>query len=417
MPKRFVGRPDLFPLDAPAHTPYLLSPDRDGLRGACAIGEALLAPPVRVHARGDRHRRADLERGVVGDEVRVFDHVDDSGVTIARQLEERLRLAELYDRLDFHAYHVAEHHGTPLGRAPSPNVLLAAMAQRTERLLLGTLVNILPLYHPVRLIEEVCMLDHLSGGRLQVGVGRGVSPVEVGFYGVDAQGTREVFAEAFDILLKGLTSEVLDHDGEHWRVDGMEMTMRPLQRPHPPLWFGIGAPDRVPWAAAHDVNVVALMPAARVRPITDGYREEWKRLGKPADRLPLMGLMRNVVLADSEEEAMRLANRAYGPWKAHLGYLWQRPGLDVPAFVRGPDTFEEWHRAGGAYAGTPEGAREFIAREVETAGANYFVADLAFGDMTFEGTARSAELLASEVMPAFAEVEVSPAAGPGRARS
>jgi alkanesulfonate monooxygenase SsuD/methylene tetrahydromethanopterin reductase-like flavin-dependent oxidoreductase (luciferase family) len=333
----------------------------------------------------------------------VFDHIDFSGAPPAHQLEERLRLAEVYDRLGFHAYHVAEHHGTPLGLAPSPNILLAALAQRTQRLRIGSLVNILPLYHPVRLVEEVCMLDHLSGGRLQLGVGRGISPVEIGFYDVDPDDTRELFAEALDVLLKGLTSKVLTHHGEHYRVDGMEMTMGPLQQPHPPLWFGIGAPDRAPWAAARDVNVVALVPAERVRPITDRYREEWAALGKPADHLPLMGVMRNMVLAETDEEAMRVANRAYAPWKEHLGHLWQRPGLDVPAFVSGPSTFAEWHRAGGAYAGTPEGAREFVARQLDVAGANYLVADLAFGDMTFDEAARSAELLATEVMPAVAE--------------
>lgn len=337
----------------------------------------------------------------------VFDHIDDSGVSIGQQLEERLCLAELYDRLGFHAYHLAEHHGTPLGRAPSPNLLLAAMAQRTGRLRLGTLVNVLPLYHPVRLVEEVCMLDHLTGGRLQLGVGRGISPVEIGFYGVDAADTKEVFAEALDLLLKGLGSEVLTHHGEHYRVDEMEMTMRPVQRPHPPLWFGIGAPDRAPWAAARDINVVALVPAERARTITDRYREEWQALGKPAERLPLMGIMRSMVLADSDEEAMGLAERAYGPWRDHLAHLWHRPDLEVPAFVKGPDTFEAWHRAGGAYAGTPQGAREFIATQVETAGANYFVAELAFGDMTFAETARSAELLATEVMPAFADTPLT----------
>ena len=333
----------------------------------------------------------------------VFDHADDSGVPIAQQFEERLRLSEVYDRLGFYAYHLAEHHGTPLGRAPSPNVLLAAMSQRTRQLRLGTLVNVLPLYHPVRLVEEVSMLDHLTGGRLQVGVGRGISPVEIGFYGVDADDTRGMFAEALDLLLEGLRCEVLTYHGEHYRVDGMEMTMRPLQRPHPPLWFGIGAPDRASWAAARDINVVALVPAERARPITDRYREEWEGLGKPAGSLPFMGLMRSMVLADTDQEAMRVANRAYGPWREHLAHLWRRPGLEVPAFVQGPDTFEAWHRAGGAYAGAPDGAREFIATQVETAGANYFVAELTFGDMTFEESARSAELLATEVMPAFAE--------------
>ena len=82
----------------------------------------------------------------------IFDHMDNSGVSLGQQIEERLRLIEAYDRGGFHAYHLAEHHGTPLGLAPSPNVFLAAVAQRTKRLRFGPLVYMLPLYHPLRLI-------------------------------------------------------------------------------------------------------------------------------------------------------------------------------------------------------------------------------------------------------------------------
>ena len=116
----------------------------------------------------------------------VFEHMDDSGVPLGEQIENRMRLAEAYDRHGFYAYHLAEHHGTPLGLAPSPGLFMDAVAQRTKRLRFGPLVYLLPLYHPLRLIEEICMLDQMSGGRLEVGVGRGVSPIEVGFFGVDA---------------------------------------------------------------------------------------------------------------------------------------------------------------------------------------------------------------------------------------
>src|ERR1700719_4502410 len=103
----------------------------------------------------------------------IFDHVDDAGIPVARQFDERLRLAQLVDDAGFHSYHLAEHHGTELGRAPSPNLLLAAIARLTTRLRLGTLVSPLPLYEPLRLVEESCMLDQLSGGRLDLGVGKG----------------------------------------------------------------------------------------------------------------------------------------------------------------------------------------------------------------------------------------------------
>ncbi len=95
----------------------------------------------------------------------VFDHVDDSGLPLKRLLEDRLRIVEAYDRCGMYGYHLAEHHGTPLGYASSPSIFLAAAAQRTKRIKIGPLIYILPLYHPLRLIEEICMLDNLSGER------------------------------------------------------------------------------------------------------------------------------------------------------------------------------------------------------------------------------------------------------------
>ena len=103
----------------------------------------------------------------------VFDHLDASGAPLRDFYEDRLKLVELYDRLGFYCYHVAEHHSTPLGMAPSPSVFLSAVAQRTKRLNFGPLVYTLPLYHPIRLIEEICMLDQMSGGRFQFGTGQG----------------------------------------------------------------------------------------------------------------------------------------------------------------------------------------------------------------------------------------------------
>ena len=109
-------------------------------------------------------------------EFGIFDHMDFSGAeTLSEFYENRLKLAELYDEIGIHAYHLAEHHATPLGMAPSPNVFLSAMAQRTKRLRFGPLVYCLPLYHPIRLLEEICMLDQMSGGRLEMGFGRGIS--------------------------------------------------------------------------------------------------------------------------------------------------------------------------------------------------------------------------------------------------
>jgi alkanesulfonate monooxygenase SsuD/methylene tetrahydromethanopterin reductase-like flavin-dependent oxidoreductase (luciferase family) len=106
-------------------------------------------------------------------EFGVFDHLDRYPESLADYYEDRLKIAEAYDRAGFYAYHLAEHHATPLGMAPSPSVFLAAVAQRTQRLRFGPLVWPMPLHHPLRLIEEICMLDQLSGGRLELGFGRG----------------------------------------------------------------------------------------------------------------------------------------------------------------------------------------------------------------------------------------------------
>ena len=211
----------------------------------------------------------------------VFDHIDEGGLPVGQQFEERLALIERYEHAGFHAYHLAEHHGTPLGHAPSPSVFLAAATQRTTTLRLGPLVYCLPLYHPLRLIDEVCMLDHLSDGRLQLGVGAGVSPVEVGFFDVDWESRRERFDESFEILLEGPGLR---------RADPPRRALRLRRRPDDAVAPSsgrtrrCGSASRTPaareWAAEHEVNVVALLPAAMVRPITDAYRAEWEARGR-----------------------------------------------------------------------------------------------------------------------------------------
>jgi alkanesulfonate monooxygenase SsuD/methylene tetrahydromethanopterin reductase-like flavin-dependent oxidoreductase (luciferase family) len=138
--------------------------------------------------------------------IGIFDHLDRRDVPLQQYYADRLALVEHYDRLGFHAYHVAEHHQTPLGLSPSPSVYLSAVAQRTSRLRFGPLVYILPLYHPLRLADEICMLDHLSGGRLELGVGRGISPIEVGYFGVDVAQSQAIYLESFEVLMKALRS-------------------------------------------------------------------------------------------------------------------------------------------------------------------------------------------------------------------
>src|ERR1044072_4731816 len=139
----------------------------------------------------------------------VFDHLDASGAPLRDFYEDRLRLVELYDRLGFYCYHVAEHPSTPLGMAPSPSVLLSAVAQRTDRINFGPLVYTLPLYHPIRLIEEICMLDQMSGGRFQFGTGKGISPIETRYSVINPTHPWKMMIEACEVLRRGLKNRTL----------------------------------------------------------------------------------------------------------------------------------------------------------------------------------------------------------------
>ena len=253
-------------------------------------------------------------------EFGVFDHLDRTGQKLPDFYEDRLKIAEAYDRSGFYAYHLAEHHSTPLGMAPSPNVFLAALAQRTKRLRFGPLVFVLPLYHPLRLIAEICMLDQMSGGRLELSFGRGASPIEAEYFGVDAEERQDIYAEALDVILHGLTHKTLDFHGKYFYFDNVPMELEPLQKPHPPLWYGVHAPDSAERAAKRNLNVVSLNSPADTRLSIERYRATW-RPPHPGATMPKLGLGRFIVVAETDAEALRLARRAYLPWHRSFTHL------------------------------------------------------------------------------------------------
>ena len=137
-------------------------------------------------------------------EFGMFDWVDRARKSVSDLYESRLKLIESADQAGFYGYHLAEHHSTPLGMAPSPSVFLGALAQRTKNIRFSPMAYLLPMYHPLRLIEEVCMLDHLSNGRMELGISRGVSPYEVATYGLDPKKNQEIFTEVLEIFRKGI---------------------------------------------------------------------------------------------------------------------------------------------------------------------------------------------------------------------
>jgi alkanesulfonate monooxygenase SsuD/methylene tetrahydromethanopterin reductase-like flavin-dependent oxidoreductase (luciferase family) len=330
----------------------------------------------------------------------IFDHMDRSGPDLGRQFEERLRLIELYERAGFHAYHLAEHHATPLGMAPSPSVFLAAVAQRTTKLRFGPLVYTLNLYHPLRLIDEICMLDQLSGGRLELGVGRGISPYEVGYYGVDPATGPERFREMLAVILAGLTERRLSHAGKYFTFKDVPMEMQPVQQPHPPLWYGANSLESADRMAKERLNVVVGMAAKGVGQFAARFRAAWKALGHDEASLPFVGLSRHIVVGDNDREAQAAAKRAFLLWYDALIHLWRAHGVGLPRQLI-PEKFEDALDQGYIIAGAASTVRDRLRQDNEIAGINYCICRLAFGDLSYEESARSVELMAKEVMPAL----------------
>jgi alkanesulfonate monooxygenase SsuD/methylene tetrahydromethanopterin reductase-like flavin-dependent oxidoreductase (luciferase family) len=338
----------------------------------------------------------------------VFDHLDRGQVNLTDHFENRLKLAEIYDVHDFHAYHIAEHHGTPLGMACSPSVFLAAVAQRTKKLRFGPLVYTLSLTHPIRIIEEVCMLDQMSGGRLELGIGRGSSPYEMGYFGVNAENSGKLYIESFDVVMMGLKNKMINFEGEHFHFKNVPIELECIQKPTPPIWYGMSHPQAVPWAAQNQVNIVCNGPGAPVKAITDRYREVWSDTFSQdcGHSEPLMGLGRHIVIAPTHTQAYQLAKKGFDAWYKSLQHLWRANGNPMTKYSI-PEDFDAAYRGGMVLLGTAQDVAEQLSGEIDKSGVNYILTRFAFGDLSFDESKYSLESFAHEVMPLFSSSEVS----------
>ena len=332
----------------------------------------------------------------------IFDQNDRGPYELGEQYENRLKLIEFYDSAGFRTYHMSEHHATPLSLAPSPSVFLAAVAQRTRRLRLGPLVYVLPAHHPLRLAEEICMLDHLSNGRLEVGIGRGASAHELHYFGIDAEQAPAMYVEAYNVIKQALTQGEVNFSGEYYKFENVPIEMKPRQLPHPPLWYAVPVPEGAAWPAQNAINIVCGGPVPRVREITDRYRAEWAAAGNAPDELPLLGINRFVVAADTDREAMALGRRAWPVFWASFMKLWKKHGTQ-PRYARIPEDFDTMVKNGGAIAGSPGTIRDQVRKMAGEAGASYFIAQFSFGDLSHQEVLHSAGIFAREVLPASAE--------------
>ena len=336
-------------------------------------------------------------------EFGIFDHLDMRAEPLSETYAERITFVQAAEAAGFRGYHLAEHHGTPLGAAPSPGIFLAALAQATSSIRIGPLVYLVPLYIPLRLIEEICMLDNLCKGRLEVGLGRGVSPIEVAFFGVDPDAAMEMFIEGVDLIIKGLKSTRLTFKGKHYQYEDVPMTVQAVQSPLP-LWSASMSPGGQAEAARRGMHTISLGPTEGIRQASENYRSEWNASKddplRPAGghELPFIGAWRLVYVNEDERKAEAVARQAYDDWFKKMHKLWVDNNIAAPHL--GPiSKFETAVNIGMMVHGSASRVTDELARQIEITGVNYLALQPAFGDIGHDEEVRSLERFAANVMP------------------
>ena len=336
-------------------------------------------------------------------EFGIFDHLDLRAEPLSKTYAERIRLVRAAEAAGFRSYHLAEHHGTPLGAAPSPGIFLAALTGATSRIRIGPLVYLVPLYIPLRLIEEICMLDNLSDGRLEIGLGRGVSPIEIAFFGIAPDEALERFIEGVDLVIKGLTADRLTFRGRYYEYEDVPLPLRPVQSPLP-MWSASMSPEGQAEAARRGMHSISLGSTELIRKASDNYRAEW--LASRDDALrppggpeqPFVGAWRMVYVHEDEQVAETVARQAYDDWFAKLHKLWVENNVQAPHL--GPiSRFETAVEIGMMVHGSAARVADTLARQVEISGVNYLALQPAFGNIGHEEELRSLDRFAADVMP------------------
>ena len=343
--------------------------------------------------------------------IGLFDHVEWGDRPLAQLFDERLEFAAAADAAGIYCLHVAEHHATPLNMVPVPGVWLGAVARATRRMRLGPLVYLLPLYSPLRLIEEICMLDHLSHGRLEVGVGRGVSPFELKYHKVEHDQSREIFVDAFECVSAGLRTDVLTYKGPHYAYSEVPIALRPLQQPHPAFWYGSSNTTGATWAGERGMHFLSLGPTGFAKRNIDAFRAALAKRGGPASPKPefpggtVIGVQRHIFVADTDAEAKRFAKPAMERHLAHLNWLRVKHGagaVDTRFNVPRGASFEEAVADGSTIAGSPQTVLAELEKQTAELGINYLLTYLFLGTMSLADAMRSLALFRDEVMPKLA---------------
>jgi alkanesulfonate monooxygenase SsuD/methylene tetrahydromethanopterin reductase-like flavin-dependent oxidoreductase (luciferase family) len=338
--------------------------------------------------------------------IGLFDWIDADGVRDAAQLyRERLDLLADAEAQGFDIYHLAEHHGTPLGLAPSPGVFLAAAAMRTTRIRLCPLVYVLPLYQPTRLAEEIAMLDQLSGGRLEIGFGKGGNPYELLAYGIERADAQRLYDENFDAVMHTLATGLADARGTG---PVTEIPIRVRQAPHPPVWYPSSNPESIPQLGKRGINTI-LGFSFRSPTVEETRRRRDEYFGGVGDippgtptggagaRTPRFGIMRNIYVGESDAAARERVLEAMEVFYRQFTEVWRRHGDDR---FGAPQDFARAIDEGLVIAGSAGTVRAQLTEMLRASGANHFAGAFAFGSLSYDEASSSLARFGAQVAPA-----------------
>ena len=348
--------------------------------------------------------RGDLEFGL-------FDWVDAvPGLSTAELYDARLRVLAEADTGGFSTYHLAEHHGTPLGLSPSPSVFMAAAARVTQRIRLAPTTWIIPLYDPLRLVQEICMLDQLSHGRIDIGVGKGSSPIEAAMYGLTPADTAERFESLFPAIVEALETGTFRRPGaEGAAAEPVPLHVPVYQRPHPPLWYPTSNAASIPRLGDEGYNVLfgfgfASPPLEVVREQSRVFFENFRKSAERGGTRyslpgapPRFGMLRHVLVAETNEAAVALARPAFDAHYESFTHLWRTHGSDR---FTGPADFDALVAEHKLFVGSPETVAAQVARARDVGEINYFAGAFAWGSLDVGTVLSSLRLFRDEVVPA-----------------
>ena len=307
-------------------------------------------------------------------------------------LEEVTRAEEL----GFHSVWMEEHHSVTNHYWPSPIPVLAGFATRTSRLVLGTDIIVAAFHHPVRLAEDVAMLDVISNGRFVLGIAIGYKPDEFSLYGVALEKRGARFEEQLAIMKALWTRDQVDFRGAYYTMQG-RLEPRPVQQPHPPLWVGGWGDITLRRAATLADNWIP-GPTADLQRLLAGKRQFLER--RRAAGLPdptEWPLTRDVIIADTDRQARELAEEhIMVAYRREYAGGWRHPFIDASSATDLDRLMEDRFIIGG-----PEQCLARIRRFIELYGMTHLICRMFFPGMPHARILRGLELISREIMPAI----------------